>query len=74
MNVKQLQQFLGLENYMKDFIPHITQHQSTLAELITKNPPPWSIFHSKVIKKLKELSKNLPAFQIPSEQGKKIFK
>ena len=40
LSKKQLQQFLGLVNYMKDFIPHIAKYRSPLSSLLKKNPPP----------------------------------
>lgn len=42
---KSVQQFLGLVNYMADFIPHIAKPHSILASLLKKKPPPWNSSH-----------------------------
>lgn len=40
-SVKQIQQFLGLVNYMVDFIPYIVKYRGPLSQLLKKNPPLW---------------------------------
>ena len=40
---------------MKDFIPHIVQYQSSITQLLQKNPPSWSKAYIVIAKKLKEL-------------------
>lgn len=63
-SVKQIQQFLGLVNYMADFIPHIVKYRGPLSQLLKKNPPPWDQNHTTAVRKLKELSTALPPLQI----------
>ncbi|MED6113227.1 hypothetical protein PIB30_068883, partial [Stylosanthes scabra] len=41
LSVKQVQQFLGIVNYIRDFIPDVTRHTSQLSKLLKKKPPPW---------------------------------
>ena len=38
---KQVQQFLGIINYIRDFLPHVNHHTSKLSALLKKNPPSW---------------------------------
>ncbi|QHO48460.1 polyprotein [Arachis hypogaea] len=38
MTVKQVQQFLGIVNYIRDFIPDVTKHTSQLSKLLQKKP------------------------------------
>ena len=57
---KQTQQFLGLVNYMKDFIPHIAHYRSILSQLLQKSPLKWNLTHARAVHKLKELSAQLP--------------
>ncbi|KAH9680144.1 hypothetical protein KPL71_026436 [Citrus sinensis] len=37
---KQIQQFLGIVNYLKDFIPHVARHTSHLSIMLKKSTPP----------------------------------
>ena len=65
--------FFGLVNYMKDVIPHIAHYRSILSQLLTKNPFSWSSSQFTNIKKLKELSTNLPTLQIPTKKRRRIL-
>lgn len=65
--VKQIQQFLGLVNYMADFIPNIVKYRGPLSQLLKKSPPPWDQNHSTAVRKLTQLSANLPPLQIPRD-------
>ncbi|KAK0572511.1 hypothetical protein LWI29_032644 [Acer saccharum] len=56
LNVKQVQQFLGIVNYVRDFIHHVSQYTSVLSTLLKKRPPPWNSTHTEAIIKLKEIS------------------
>ncbi|KAK0575573.1 hypothetical protein LWI29_003003 [Acer saccharum] len=40
LSVKQVQQFLGIVNYVRDFIPHVSHYTSVLSTLLKKSPPP----------------------------------
>ena len=41
MSTKEIQQFLGFLNYIRDFIPHISRYTNKLSKLFKKNAPPW---------------------------------
>jgi len=70
--VKQIQQFLGILNYIRDFIPNISHHTSKLSKLLKKNAPPWGDEQTEAVKILKEIAKNPPPLKIPGE-GKRIL-
>ncbi|XP_058005346.1 uncharacterized protein LOC131181332 [Hevea brasiliensis] len=40
-SVKQIQQFLGIINYIRKFIPHVATHTSQLSKMLRKTAPPW---------------------------------
>ncbi|KAK0589638.1 hypothetical protein LWI29_016640 [Acer saccharum] len=65
-SVKQVQQFLGIVNYIRDFIPHASHYNSTVSILLKKHPPSWSSCHTEVVIKLKEIAQSPPALTIPS--------
>ncbi|KAK0573720.1 hypothetical protein LWI29_012429 [Acer saccharum] len=65
-NVKQVQQFLGIVNYIRDFIPHAGHYTSVLSPLLKKHPPSWSSYHTEAVIKLKEIAQSPPALTIPS--------
>ncbi|KAK0574000.1 hypothetical protein LWI29_016782 [Acer saccharum] len=66
LSVKQVQQFLGIVNYVRDFIPHVSRYTSVLSTLLKKRPPPWNSTHIEAVIKLKEISQSHPALTIPS--------
>ncbi|KAK1582477.1 hypothetical protein Q3G72_015436 [Acer saccharum] len=66
LSVHQVQQFLGIVNYVRDFIPHVSHYTSVLSTLLKKRSPPWSSSHTEAIIKLKEISQSPPALAIPS--------
>ncbi|GKD40283.1 hypothetical protein Tco_1260490 [Tanacetum coccineum] len=39
---KMIQQFLGLVNYMVDFLPKLSHHTALLFPMLKKNPPQWT--------------------------------
>jgi hypothetical protein len=41
LTIKQIQQFLGIINYIRDFILKLAKYTSQLSLLLKKNPPPW---------------------------------
>ena len=69
-NVKQVQQFLGIVNYIKDFIPHAGHYTSVLSPLLKKHPPSWSSCHIEVVIKLKKIAQSPPTLAIPSTDRK----
>ena len=72
INTKQIQQFLGIVNYMSDFIPKVSRYRNYLGQLLKKSPLEWNSTHTKAVQQLKRLSKKLPPLQIPGP-GKRIL-
>lgn len=66
LTFKQVQQFLGIVNYMVDFIPDLTISLSILSAQLKKDVPPWSQKCTKAVKELKRISKTLPSLKIPA--------
>ena len=56
MTVKQIQQFLGILNYVRDFIPNISQYTSKLSKPLKKNPPRWGEKQTEAVKILKKIA------------------
>ncbi|KAK2650123.1 hypothetical protein Ddye_017612 [Dipteronia dyeriana] len=63
---KQVQQFLGIINYIKDFIPQASLYTTALSSLLKKNPPHWDISHTEVVAHLKSVSQKPLPLHIPS--------
>ena len=55
MSRKQIQQFLGIVNYLRDFIPHVARHTSHLSIMLKKSAPPWGPIQTKAVHELKQL-------------------
>ena len=53
-SAKQIQQFLGIVNYMSDFIPKISKYRNSLAQLLKKSPPEWNSIHTEVVQEIPE--------------------
>ncbi|KAL5751834.1 hypothetical protein ACOSP7_022018 [Xanthoceras sorbifolium] len=53
---EQIQQFLEIINYIRDFLPYVAQYTLPLSRLLKKTPPPWSPVHTTP-----------PPLHIPSE-------
>jgi len=70
--IKQIQQFLGILNYIRDFIPNISHYTSKLSKMLKKNAPPWGTEQTEAVRALKEVAKNPPPLKIPGE-GKRIL-
>ena len=64
-STKQIQQFLGLVNYMSDFIPKVSRYRNCLAQLLKKTPPEWNSIHTEAVQQLKRLAEKLHPLQIP---------
>ena len=64
---KQVQQFLGIVNFIRDFIPRASQHTSILSQMLKKSPPPWTQSHTHAVIELKKISQLPPALTIPSD-------
>ena len=69
----QAQQFLGIVNYVREFIPKAAKHISPLTKMLKKIPPLWGISQIRAIQNLKKELQQLQTLYIPS-QGKKIPK
>ncbi|XP_071727451.1 uncharacterized mitochondrial protein AtMg00860-like [Rutidosis leptorrhynchoides] len=69
---KDIQQFLGIVNYMSPFIKNLSHLTKPLYDMLKKNPPPWNFQQTKAVQQLKRLTDNLPPLQIPSN-GKRIL-
>ncbi|KAL5575092.1 hypothetical protein UlMin_016791 [Ulmus minor] len=56
----QVQQFLGIVNYLRDFVPNISKLTSSLSRMLKKNPPVWKKEQTVVVKKLKQIIQTVP--------------
>ncbi|ESQ37601.1 hypothetical protein EUTSA_v100029341mg, partial [Eutrema salsugineum] len=63
---RQVQQFLGVINYISDFIPQLSQITRPLQKMLTKNPPTWATKQTEAVKSLKREIQKLPPLKIPS--------
>jgi len=70
--VKQIQQFLSIINYIRDFIPKLAKYTSPLSQLLRKKPPPWGTKQTEAVKILKKIAQTPPALKIPGD-GKRIL-
>lgn len=52
----QLQQFLGLVNYISNFIPQVYKFKCLLSASLKKNTPPGPFKHTDVVCTLKQIS------------------
>ena len=71
-SAKQIQQLLGIVNYMFDLISKISRYRNCLAQLLKKTPPEWNSVHTEALQQLKRLVEKLPLLQIPGP-GKRIL-
>ncbi|KAH9716953.1 hypothetical protein KPL71_021645 [Citrus sinensis] len=69
---KQVQQFLGIINYIRDFLPHVDQQTSILSALLKKNPISWDSSHTTAVQQLKQIAQNPPKLKIMTD-GKRIL-
>ncbi|RYQ84275.1 hypothetical protein Ahy_B10g103413 isoform C [Arachis hypogaea] len=58
MTVKQVQQFLGIVNYIRDFIPDVTKYTSQLSKILKKKPPPWGPEQTTTVKTVKKIAQD----------------
>ena len=61
----QLQTFLGSLNYVVDFYKDMRKQCKSLFDRLKSNPPPWSDFHTSLVKQIKSHVKTLPCLGIP---------
>ncbi|KAH9716937.1 hypothetical protein KPL71_021642 [Citrus sinensis] len=69
---KQVQQFLSIINYIRDFLPHVDQQTSILYALLKKNPISWDSSHTTAVQQLKQIAQNPPKLKIMTD-GKRIL-
>ncbi|KAG8481584.1 hypothetical protein CXB51_026542 [Gossypium anomalum] len=72
LSFKQTQQFVGIVNYLRNFIPKVSKYLNLLTKILKKNPPLWSSSQTRAVQRLKELTKDLPPLQILAD-GKRIL-
>ncbi|KAH9649345.1 transposon Tf2-7 polyprotein [Citrus sinensis] len=67
-----VQQFLGIINYIGDFIPHVDRYTHHLSALLKKKPPEWNADHTNAVTTLKQIAQNLPPLKLIID-GKRIL-
>nr|KYP73221.1 polyprotein [Cajanus cajan] len=72
ITVKQIQQFLGIINYIRDFIPKIARYTSPFSKMLKKDPPPWGSEQTQAVQEIKKIAQDPPALKIPGD-GKRIL-
>nr|GEX64878.1 putative reverse transcriptase domain, viral movement protein [Tanacetum cinerariifolium] len=70
---KMIQQFLGLVNYMADFLPKLSHHTAWLFPMLKKNPPQWTSRQTEEMKAIKSLAEKMPPLMIPASSEKRIL-
>ncbi|KAH9780691.1 hypothetical protein KPL71_008174 [Citrus sinensis] len=69
---RQVQQFLGIINYIRDFIPHVDHYTHHLSALLKKNLPEWNTDHTNAVTTLKQIAQNPPPLKLITD-GKRIL-
>ena len=64
LSKRQLQQFLGIINYIRDFIPHVDHQTRQLSALLKKNPPSWNNNDTLAFTTLKQIAQNPPPLKL----------
>ncbi|KAH9716928.1 hypothetical protein KPL71_021639 [Citrus sinensis] len=67
-----VQQFLGIINYIRDFIPHVDHYTHHLSALLKKKPPEWNTDHTNAVTTLKQIAQNPPPLKLITD-GKRIL-
>ena len=68
----QIQQFLGIINYIRDFLPHVDHHTGQLSALLKKKPPEWNDNHTLAVTTLKKIAQNPPPLKLITD-GNRIL-
>jgi len=63
---KQIQQFLGIVQYLRNFIPRVAQMIRPFQLMLKKDADSWTEKQTRTVRKLKTATQNLPALVIPS--------
>ncbi|KAH9650228.1 hypothetical protein KPL70_026289 [Citrus sinensis] len=72
LSKKQVQQFLGIINYIRDFIPHVDHYTHHLSALLKKKPLEWNADHTNAVTTLKQIAQNPPLLKLITK-GKRIL-
>ena len=72
LSKRQIQQFLGIINYIRDFLPHVDHHTHHLSALLKKKPPEWNADHTIAVTTLKQIAQNPPPLKLIAD-GKRIL-
>ncbi|KAH9716892.1 hypothetical protein KPL71_021626 [Citrus sinensis] len=72
LSKKQVQQFLGIINYIRDFILHVDHYTHHLSALLKKKPPEWNADHTNTVTTLKKIAQNPPPLKSITD-GKRTF-
>ncbi|KAH9649293.1 hypothetical protein KPL70_025931 [Citrus sinensis] len=72
LSKKQVQQFLGIINYIRDFIPHVDHCTHHLSALLKKKPPEWNADYTNAVTTLKQIVQNPPPLKLITD-GKRIL-
>ncbi|KAH9752127.1 hypothetical protein KPL71_014578 [Citrus sinensis] len=72
LSKKQVQQFLGIINYIRDFIPHVDHYIHHLSALLKKKPPEWNADHTTAVTTLKQIAQNPPPLKLITD-GRRIL-
>ncbi|KAH9649300.1 hypothetical protein KPL70_025934 [Citrus sinensis] len=67
LSKKQIQQFLGIVNYLRDFFPHVTIHTSQLSKMLKKSAPSWGPSQTAAVQHLKKITQHPFPLKIPIE-------
>ncbi|KAH9680089.1 hypothetical protein KPL71_026413 [Citrus sinensis] len=72
LSKRQIQQFLGIINYIRDFIPHVDHYTHHLSALLKKKPPEWNADHTIAVTTLKQITQNPPPLKLITD-GQRIL-
>ncbi|GJR02302.1 hypothetical protein Tco_0525286 [Tanacetum coccineum] len=71
---KVIQQFLGLVNYMADFLPKLSHHTALLFPMLKKSSPQWTPRQTKAVKAIKCLAEKMPPLKMSVGERSYLFK
>ncbi|KAH9780662.1 hypothetical protein KPL71_008163 [Citrus sinensis] len=72
LSKRKIQQFLGIINYIRDFIPHVDHYTHHLSALLKKKPSEWNADHTIAVTTLKQIAQNPPPLKLITD-GKRIL-
>ncbi|KAH9734659.1 hypothetical protein KPL71_017448 [Citrus sinensis] len=72
LSKRQIQQFLGIINYIRDFMPHVDHYTHHLLALLKKKPPEWNVDHTIAVTTLKQIAQNPPPLKLITD-GQRIL-